>query len=183
MRRVALLLFIVSLPCRAAAGLRRPSRRLTRHASRRDKWGPASPALPPGAQMAVLAGDPGSEGPFVIRIKLPAGYRVPPHWHPVDEHVTIISGTLQLGMGDKFDAASMRALTGRFVRDCGKGDAALRAGERLDGDPGQRDGAVRYYVCESLLTIPETRRSSNVCVSVRRVERCQVESGVRGVKW
>ena len=49
------------------------------------KWGPAPPALPPGAQAAVLAGDPGKEGTFVIRAKLPAGYRVPPHWHPVDE--------------------------------------------------------------------------------------------------
>jgi quercetin dioxygenase-like cupin family protein len=75
------------------------------------KWGPAPPGLPPGAQAAVLAGDPGKEGPFVLRAKLPAGYRVPPHWHPVDEHVTIISGTLQLGMGDKFDVGSMRALT------------------------------------------------------------------------
>jgi quercetin dioxygenase-like cupin family protein len=80
------------------------------------KWGPAPPALPPGAQAAVLAGDPGKEGLFVLRAKLPAGYKVPPHWHPVDEYVTVLSGTLQFGMGDKFDAASMRSLTaGSFI--------------------------------------------------------------------
>jgi quercetin dioxygenase-like cupin family protein len=80
------------------------------------KWGPAPPALPPGAQAVVLAGDPGKEGVFVIRAKLPAGYRVPPHWHPSDELVTVLSGTLQFGMGDKFDLASTRALTaGSFV--------------------------------------------------------------------
>jgi quercetin dioxygenase-like cupin family protein len=80
------------------------------------KWGPAPPALPPGAQAAVLAGDPGKEGPFVLRAKLPAGYKVPPHWHPVDEYVTVLSGTLQVGMGDKVDAASMRSLTaGSFI--------------------------------------------------------------------
>ena len=47
----------------------------------------------------------------MIRLKLPAGYRVPPHWHPSDELVTVLSGTLQVGMGDKFDAASMQTLT------------------------------------------------------------------------
>lgn len=67
------------------------------------QWGPGSPALPPGAQMAVLAGDPAQKGFVSIRAKFPAGYKVPPHFHPTDEHVTILSGSLMYGMGDKID--------------------------------------------------------------------------------
>jgi quercetin dioxygenase-like cupin family protein len=57
------------------------------------KWGPAPPVLPPGAQIAVLSGDPGGKGLVTLRLKLPPGYVIPPHWHPTDEHVTVISGT------------------------------------------------------------------------------------------
>jgi quercetin dioxygenase-like cupin family protein len=67
------------------------------------KWGPAPPALPPGAQMAVLDGDPSKAGtPFTIRAKFPDGYKVPPHWHPTDENVVVIKGTLMMGVGEKF---------------------------------------------------------------------------------
>ena len=45
-------------------------------------WGPAPPVLPAGARMAVLYGDPGKPGAFAVRLKAPAGYRVPRHWHP-----------------------------------------------------------------------------------------------------
>ena len=67
------------------------------------KWqdGPAS--LQKGAQYVILEGDPSKDGPFVIRIKLPDGFRVMPHTHPKDERVTVITGTLYLGMGAKFD--------------------------------------------------------------------------------
>jgi quercetin dioxygenase-like cupin family protein len=74
-------------------------------------WGPAPPALPKGAMIALLSGDPGSSGPFTVRAKLPAGYRIPPHWHPTDEHLTVLSGTVALGMGDKVDPAMMKELT------------------------------------------------------------------------
>jgi hypothetical protein len=74
------------------------------------KWGPAPPALPPGAQAAVLCGDPTKEEPFTIRIKLPDGYKVPPHWHPVDENVTVLQGTFMMGTGEKFDADAATAL-------------------------------------------------------------------------
>jgi len=74
------------------------------------KWGAAPPVLPKGAQFAVVSGDPGSAGPYTIRLKLPAGYRIAPHWHPTDENVTVISGTFSLGMGDAFDAKSMKTL-------------------------------------------------------------------------
>lgn len=68
------------------------------------KWqdGPAS--LPPGAKIAILDGDPNKPGPFVMRFKFPDGYRVAPHTHPKPERVTVISGVLQIGMGEKYDA-------------------------------------------------------------------------------
>jgi quercetin dioxygenase-like cupin family protein len=67
------------------------------------KWGPAPPILPKGAVMAVMAGDPGAAGLVAVRLKMPAGYKIPAHWHPTDEQVTVLSGTLALGMGDKLD--------------------------------------------------------------------------------
>lgn len=70
--------------------------------------GPAS--LPAGAQHAVLEGDPKMEGLFTMRIKLPADYRIPAHWHPADEHVTVVSGTFNMGTGDVFDATQGHAL-------------------------------------------------------------------------
>jgi hypothetical protein len=72
------------------------------------KFGPAPPFLPPGAQLAVLEGDPmASSGDYTIRLKMPAGYKIAPHTHPLRENVTVISGALKVGMGDKFDAAQM----------------------------------------------------------------------------
>ena len=72
------------------------------------KFGPAPPFLRPGAQLAVLEGDPmASSGDYTIRLKMPAGYKIAPHTHPARENVTVISGTLKVGMGDKFDAAHM----------------------------------------------------------------------------
>jgi quercetin dioxygenase-like cupin family protein len=75
------------------------------------KWGPAPPAFPKGAQMAVLAGNPAADGLYVYRLKLPAGYKVPPHFHPFDENVTVISGTFNIGTGATFDEKNGQALT------------------------------------------------------------------------
>jgi ketosteroid isomerase-like protein len=72
------------------------------------KWGTAPPSLPAGARMAVVSGDPTQAVPFVIRAQMPAGYRIAAHWHPTDEHVTVLSGTVALGMGDTFDQAALR---------------------------------------------------------------------------
>ena len=81
------------------------------------KWGPAPPGLPPGAEAAVLSGDPGQTGPFVIRAKFPDGYSVPPHFHPTDENVTVLSGSLAVGTGDKLDPAAAKTLAaGDFVK-------------------------------------------------------------------
>jgi len=74
------------------------------------KWGDPPPVLEKGATFAVVSGDPGKTGLFVVRLQMPAGYRIAPHWHPTDEHVTVISGTFALGMGDKMDKATMKSL-------------------------------------------------------------------------
>ena len=74
------------------------------------KWGPAPPVFEKGASMAVISGDPSKAGPFVVRLKMPAGYKIAPHWHPTDEHVTVISGTFGLGMGEKFDVKALKSL-------------------------------------------------------------------------
>ncbi len=79
-------------------------------------WGDPPPSLPKGAKMAVIAGDPTKAVPFAIRAQFPAGYRIPPHWHPTDENVTVLSGTLALGMGEQFDAAAAKDVpTGGFA--------------------------------------------------------------------
>ena len=75
------------------------------------KWGDAPPVLPAGAKMAVLAGDPGKAGPYTFRLKLPDGYKVAAHWHPMVENLTIISGEFHLGVGDKFDENQAQTMT------------------------------------------------------------------------
>jgi hypothetical protein len=74
------------------------------------KFGPGPAGLPPGGKMAVVSGDPGKPGPFTVRAWMPAGYKVPPHWHPTDEHVTVLSGTLAMGMGDAWDDKALMDL-------------------------------------------------------------------------
>jgi len=71
-------------------------------------WGPAPPFIAPGAQLAVIEGNPGaSTGDYTVRLKMPDGYRIAPHWHPLRENVTVISGTFKVGMGDTFDTEKM----------------------------------------------------------------------------
>jgi quercetin dioxygenase-like cupin family protein len=67
------------------------------------KWGPPPPSLPKGAEFAVLSGDPGKDGLYVIRLKMPAGYKIPAHNHPTTENVTVVSGNFHIGMGDHLD--------------------------------------------------------------------------------
>jgi len=81
------------------------------------KWGPAPPALPAGAQLAVLSGDPSKAEPFTIRLKAPDGYKIMPHWHPTDENVTVLEGTFVMGTGEKFDQAAAHEMPpGAFAR-------------------------------------------------------------------
>ncbi|HWP35091.1 MAG TPA: cupin domain-containing protein [Thermodesulfobacteriota bacterium] len=67
------------------------------------KWADAPASLPKGAKVAVLEGDPSKPGPFTLRLQMPANYRIAPHYHPAIEHVTVISGTFNIGMGEKAD--------------------------------------------------------------------------------
>jgi len=73
------------------------------------KYGPPPPFVAAGAQLAVLEGDPtASSGDFTVRLKMPDGYKIAPHWHPKRENVTVISGSFRVGMGDKFEASKMK---------------------------------------------------------------------------
>jgi hypothetical protein len=74
------------------------------------KWGNVPPVLPKGAQIAVLAGDPFKPGAYVVRLKLPAGYKIPPHWHTQSENLTVISGAFYLGNGDTLNMAQAHLL-------------------------------------------------------------------------
>jgi hypothetical protein len=75
------------------------------------QYGPVPAFLPDGAQLAVLEGDPtAATGDFTVRLKMPNGYRIPPHWHPNRENATVISGNFKVGMGDTFDESKMTTL-------------------------------------------------------------------------
>lgn len=75
------------------------------------EWGPAPNFVPEGAELAVLSGDPSKDGLYVIRLKMPAGYKIAAHNHPTTEMVTVISGDFHLGMGDKLDEEKSVLLT------------------------------------------------------------------------
>jgi uncharacterized RmlC-like cupin family protein len=71
-------------------------------------WGPAPAFIPAGAELAVLEGNPmGATGTYTVRLKMPDNYKIAPHWHPKRENVTVLSGTLKVGMGDQFDESKM----------------------------------------------------------------------------
>ena len=74
------------------------------------QWKEGPPALPPGAKFALLEGDPKNEGPFVMRLRLPDGFHIPPHTHPKTERVTVISGTFKLAMGDQLERSKAYTL-------------------------------------------------------------------------
>ena len=73
------------------------------------------PSLPPGAKIAVIEGTLTEAVPFIFRLRLPSGYRIPAHWHPAIEHVTVISGTFNVGMGDKLDTSRTKPLSSGSV--------------------------------------------------------------------
>jgi hypothetical protein len=80
------------------------------------QWGPAPPHLPAGAQVSVLEGNPSEKGPVTLRLKFPANYSIPPHWHSMAERVTVLSGAFHVGMGDKLDRQASQTLEpGGFV--------------------------------------------------------------------
>jgi quercetin dioxygenase-like cupin family protein len=73
-------------------------------------WTAGPPMLPPGASMAVIEGAFNKPGPFTVRLRFPANYRIPAHWHPVRVTVTVISGTFNMGLGDELDTNNGKAL-------------------------------------------------------------------------
>lgn len=78
---------------------------------------PGPGTLPAGVQFGVLHGNPAEDGTFVLRLKFPAGYTIPPHVHPEEEHVTVISGKFGVGTGDALDKSQMKILApGSFVQ-------------------------------------------------------------------
>ena len=74
------------------------------------KWGDAPPNVPKGAKLAVVSGDPGGRGPYVVRLRLPPNYKIAAHHHPKSEYVTVLSGSFHIGMGDKLDQSKGQEL-------------------------------------------------------------------------
>lgn len=80
------------------------------------RWGPAPEVFPKGAQAAILQGDLSKAEAYTVRLKMPDSYRIAPHTHPVDEHVTVLKGTLMVGVGSQFDESAARAMpAGSFI--------------------------------------------------------------------
>lgn len=100
----------ILLSCAAAAALCASAPALAVHGGEGLQWGDAPPVLPHGAKLAVLKGDPMKPGAFVMRLSLPAGYRIAPHSHSQAENVTVLSGTFLVGMGEHFDAKALNAM-------------------------------------------------------------------------
>jgi hypothetical protein len=106
--------------------------------------------IPAGAKCATIEGDRKAPNvPFTYRLKMPDNYRIAPHFHPADEHVTVISGTLNMDLGEKVRSENRQA------HDCGKlhGDAkrslSLRMDSRRNDSPSSRDRAVGTHVRKS----------------------------------
>ena len=116
--------------CVAQSGAQEPHHTVVR--PRDLKW---TPMELPGAELAVVSGDPGKPGEFVIRIKLADGTKVPPHWHPTDEHITVMRGIFAVGTGILYDETkledmqpAMYALMPKNVRHFGlsKGESVVQ---------------------------------------------------------
>ncbi len=106
----------------------------TGHAANAElKWGPAPAIFPAGAQMAVLQGNPGGTTLFTVRLRFPDGYKIPPHTHPTDENVTVISGTFKVGMGAKLEPKETMTLKagGFVVAPANMAHYALAEGETI----------------------------------------------------
>ena len=109
-----LLLFVVLCGTAWAQESTGPAHKFVKSAE--IKWGEPPPVFEKGMSFTVISGDPSKPGPYVVRAKMPAGFKIAPHWHPTDEHVTVLSGTLALGMGEKIDKTTMTKLhTGGYA--------------------------------------------------------------------
>src|SRR6478735_818505 len=100
MKTIASMITFLAIVSGAALGVAADGKHVI-SAPAEAQWGPAPPMLPPGAQIAVLSGDPGKSVPYTVKLKFPANYAIPAHSHPTDEHVVVVAGALTFGMGDK----------------------------------------------------------------------------------
>jgi hypothetical protein len=100
---------VVAAPEKKMAAAKAPEHQM--YSPAELKWTDAPPVLPAGAKAAVLEGDPAKPGYFAMRLKFPDGYKIMPHWHPNVERITVISGTINLGMGDTFDESKTHAMS------------------------------------------------------------------------
>jgi quercetin dioxygenase-like cupin family protein len=76
------------------------------HRAETMQWRDAPPSMPAGTKIMVLEGNPAAEGLFTMRLKIPAGTVLPPHWHPRHERVTVLSGSIRVGFGDVVDESA-----------------------------------------------------------------------------
>jgi anti-sigma factor ChrR (cupin superfamily) len=110
------------------------------------KWAPAPNVLPAGAQIAIISGDPFKDGLYVVRLKMPANYKIPAHNHPTTEYVTVVSGDFHIGMGDKLDTSEGQLLrAGGFAEAPAKmNHYAWTDGETVVQVHGQGPFAITY---------------------------------------
>jgi hypothetical protein len=134
------------------------------------KEGPAS--LRKGAKMAVLEGDPTREGAFTMRLRLPDGFEVAPHWHTQVEHVTVISGLIQFGFGERFDRTATRAMPAGSLGYWPIGMRTLRLGGGGDRAPITRPGTMDDHLRE-----PGGRPSKHSRPSLGQLESQGAEPG------
>jgi hypothetical protein len=115
MKQMVLTVGAVTLVTCASVVIAQDARHAFIQSSAEVQWGPAPASLPPAAQGAVLHGDPVKAGPFALRLKLPDGYRIPPHYHPSIQ-ITVLEGTLVIGTGDAVNTRTEEPLrAGAFV--------------------------------------------------------------------
>lgn len=112
-----LILFFATLLCTFSSGsvFSETSEKIHYIIPNQLKW-ESTPALPKNIQVAILFGDPNRDAPLVMRLKIPAGTKIAPHWHPIDENITVLTGSLNVGMGDNFETANgAKFPTGSFI--------------------------------------------------------------------
>ena len=115
MRTLYVMLALVLLVLLGGSGVRAQSEHLMLGPDE-IKWGAAPPSLPRGAMLAVIKGKPSDPGPFTMRLKFPAGFKVAPHSHPAIEHLTVLSGTINFGMGATVDPLKLTPMqAGSFI--------------------------------------------------------------------
>lgn len=97
------------------------------------RWGKPPPGLPAAAEAAVVDGDPAQPGWFAVRLRMPDGTQIRPHWHPTDEHITVLSGRFGVGMGDSWSTTQMKELPpgGYAMMPAGHRHFAVAHGETI----------------------------------------------------